>query len=207
MQGNALMTINEAVLQNTVWAMPLRLGSASTGGGETSLFYTRSGTGVGQRITCYTEVYATNGAAPSYEFSANGIDIGRRDGSTWNEGIDAITLSMNASTGKWSIGSLGTTTPTGATTRLDFATVGETFGLKTGTNAAAGTATLSGGTITINTTAITANTMIVLSPGRTSTANMGVHYESARTAGTSFTITSTNASDDSTFDWHFVEKL
>lgn len=154
-----------------------------------------------------TRIYAINGASPKLELSANGIDFGRRDGSTWNETIDAITLSMDATTGKWSIGTFGTTTPTGATTRLDFATVGETFGIKTGTNAAMGTATLSGGTITINTTAITANTMIVLSPGRTSTANMGVHYESARTAGTSFTITSTNASDDSTFDWHFVEKL
>ncbi len=206
-QGNALMTINQAVLQNTVWAMPLRLGSASTGGGETSIYFDRSGTGVGQRITAYTETYATNGASPSFEFSANGIDLGRRDGSTWNEGIDDITLSMDKTTGNWSIGTFGTSTPTGATTRLDFATVGETFGLKTGTNATIGSATMSGGTITINTTAVTANSMIVLSPARTSTANLGIHYESARTAGTSFTITSTNASDDSTFDWHLVEKL
>jgi hypothetical protein len=179
----------------------------SYGGGQTGLYLDRTGTGSGQTIFLQTRIYASNGDAPKLQVGVNGLDIGRRDGSAWNEGIDSITLSMNKTTGKWSIGTFGTSTPTGATTRLDFATVGETFGLKTGTNATIGSATLSGGTITINTTAITANSMIVLSPARTSTANLGIHYESARTAGTSFTITSTNASDNSTFDWHLVEKL
>lgn len=205
--GNAAIDINGAVLSNTSWAMPLYLGFSSFGGGQTGLYFSRSGTGANQTIYQWTTRYAENNDHPLYQLSGNGIDIGRRDGSFWGEGIDAITLSMDKTTGKWSIGTFGATTPTGATTRLDFATVGETFGLKTGTNATIGAATLSGGTITINTTAITANTMIILSPGRTSTANLGIYYESARTAGTSFTITSTNASDDSTFDWHFVEKL
>jgi hypothetical protein len=192
---------------NSTWATPLYLGMDSYGGGQTGLYLDRTGTGSGQTFFLQTRIYASNGDAPKLQVGVNGLDIGRRDGSAWNEGIDSITLSMNKTTGKWSIGTFGTSTPTGATTRLDFATVGETFGLKTGTNATIGSATLSGGTITINTTAITANSMIVLSPARTSTANLGIHYESARTAGTSFTITSTNASDNSTFDWHLVEKL
>lgn len=44
--------------------------------------------------------------------------MGRRDGSTWNEGIDAITLSMDATTGMWKFGSFGTSTPSAATSRI-----------------------------------------------------------------------------------------
>lgn len=85
-------------------------------------------------------------------------------------------------------------------------TLGKTIFFKTGSNAKAGTATLVGGTVTISTTAITANSIITLSIPRTGLLNVGTYEESARTAGTSFVITSSNVLDTSTFDWVLMEK-
>lgn len=67
-----------------------------------------------------------------------------------------------------------------------------------------GTATLSGGTIQIDTTKITSTSFIVLSPGKGSVGNLGTYYESARAAGENFVINSSNASDNSTFDWYLI---
>lgn len=65
----------------------------------------------------------------------------------------------------------------------------------TGTNKALNTVTLSGGTATVNNTLVTANSIISLTYQNCS--NCGTAYISAKTAGTSFVITSTNASDAS----------
>ncbi|MER6382100.1 glycosyl hydrolase family 28-related protein [Streptomyces sp. NPDC001118] len=77
--------------------------------------------------------------------------------------------------------------------------------VKEGTNAKMGTAVLNGTTaVTVSTTAVTANSRIFLSiqtPGGTPASP----YVSARTAGTSFQIKSTGASDTSTVAWHIVE--
>jgi hypothetical protein len=83
-------------------------------------------------------------------------------------------------------------------------TVGCGLGLKEGTNAAMGTATLVGGTVVVSTTKVTANTRIFLTT-QTTGGTMGVLYPSARTAGTSFTITSTSGTDTSTVAWLLVE--
>lgn len=87
-----------------------------------------------------------------------------------------------------------------------FTNIGKTLSVKTGSNAKAGTATLSGGTITINTTAITTNSIIYIGAPRGTLTNLGMYKETARTAGTSFTIGSVNILDSSTFDWWLVEK-
>jgi hypothetical protein len=205
--GNANILAEAITLNNSLWGTPLRLGSANFSTGQTALYMDKTGSGASQTLKISTEAYASNVVQPAYSLFATTFSFGTRN-TTWNDYFAGTRTLQMDSTGKWKVGSLGTSdTVTACTTRFDFATVGETFGLKTGTNATIGTATLSGGTITINTTAVTANSMIVLSPARTSTTNLGIHYESARTAGTSFTITSTNASDDSTFDWHLVEKI
>jgi hypothetical protein len=76
--------------------------------------------------------------------------------------------------------------------------VGKGFRIKEGTNARMGTATLAAGTVTVANTSVTANTRIVLAgTSGVVTANAGALYVSAVTAGTSFTIKSTNASDTS----------
>jgi hypothetical protein len=67
-----------------------------------------------------------------------------------------------------------------------------------------GTVALVGGTATITTTAVTANSQIVLSvqtPGGT----VGIPSITAKTAGTSFVITSTSATDTSTIFWQIVD--
>jgi len=76
--------------------------------------------------------------------------------------------------------------------------------IKEGTNATLGTATLVGGTITINTTKVTANSRIFVTI-QTAGGTVGTQYVSARTAGTSFDITSTSGTDTSTIAWFIVE--
>lgn len=73
-----------------------------------------------------------------------------------------------------------------------------------GSNASAGTGTLSGGTATIATTAVTASSLIFLTDTSSSTTNVGSLTVSAKTAGTGFVVTSTLALDTSTFNWMIV---
>ena len=71
--------------------------------------------------------------------------------------------------------------------------------------AVAGAGTLSGGTATISTTAVTANSLIfVTDTGGGVLANIGSLYISAKSAGTSFTVTSTNVLDSSTFSFFII---
>lgn len=87
---------------------------------------------------------------------------------------------------------------------LSLSEVGKTFKIKEGTNAKMGTSVLVGGTIIVSTTAVTANSRILLSiqtPGGT----VGTPYISERSSGTSFTITSTSATDTSTVAWIVIE--
>jgi len=80
--------------------------------------------------------------------------------------------------------------------------------IKTGTNATAGTATLVAGTVTISTTKVTANSIILLTPQTLGTilrpTGVGV---TARTAGTSFVITSMDITDTSIIGWIIIEPV
>lgn len=76
--------------------------------------------------------------------------------------------------------------------------------IPTGSNASAGTGTLSGGTVTISTTAVTSNSLIFLQDTASSLTNVGVLAVSSKSAGTSFTVTSANVLDTSTFNWLIV---
>lgn len=69
----------------------------------------------------------------------------------------------------------------------------------TATTFAAGTTTLVSGTITVSTTAITASSNVILT--LQNCVNCGTIYLNGRTAGTSFTITSTNVLDGSLVYW------
>lgn len=84
-------------------------------------------------------------------------------------------------------------------------TAGNGYYVKEGTNATMGVSgAMTAGTITISTTKVTASSRIFLtiqSPGGTP----GAVYISARSAGTSFTITSTSGTDTSTVAWLIVE--
>ncbi|MEV7675094.1 glycosyl hydrolase family 28-related protein [Streptomyces sp. NPDC088752] len=74
-----------------------------------------------------------------------------------------------------------------------------------GTGARMGTATLVGGTVTVNTTAIQAGSVVMLTT-QTPGGTVGALYVSARTAGTSFTISSNSSSDTSTVGWRILDQ-
>lgn len=82
--------------------------------------------------------------------------------------------------------------------------VGNGFYIKEGSNATMGTATLSGGTVVVSTTKVTANSRIFLT-NNTLGGTAGFLRVSARTAGTSFTILSSNAADTSVIAWVLLE--
>jgi len=83
-------------------------------------------------------------------------------------------------------------------------TAGAGLQVKEGSNARMGLSTLVGGTVVVANTSVTANTRVFLT-AQTSGASPGALRVSARTAGTSFTITSTSGSDTSTVAWLLVE--
>ncbi len=100
------------------------------------------------------------------------------------------------------------TTPQSITNgSVTIATAGYGLEIKEGSNAKMGLATLSGGTVTVSTTAVTANSRIFLTDQGGTVTNLGSVYISARTAGTSFTISSTNILDASDVAWMIVEPL
>lgn len=79
-----------------------------------------------------------------------------------------------------------------------------TLKLNDGANEQMGIATLVGGTVTVNNTKITANTRIFYAVD-VAGGTQGFLRISARTAGTSFTITSTSGTETSTVVWMLVE--
>jgi hypothetical protein len=82
--------------------------------------------------------------------------------------------------------------------------LGKTIKVKEGSNAKMGATALTAGAATVSTTAVTASSRIFLTcntPGGTP----GFLRVSARTAGTSFTITSSSGSDTSTVAWLLLE--
>jgi len=79
-----------------------------------------------------------------------------------------------------------------------------TFAINDGANEQMGLATLVGGTLVVNNTKITANTRVFLSV-QTAGGTQGFLRIAARTAGTSFTITSTSGTETSTVAWLLVE--
>jgi hypothetical protein len=88
---------------------------------------------------------------------------------------------------------------------LSLQTVGNGIKIKEGTNATMGNATLSGGSVVVSTTKVTANSRIFITDQGGTITNLGILYISARTAGTSFTISSSNVLDASNVSWLIIE--
>jgi hypothetical protein len=82
--------------------------------------------------------------------------------------------------------------------------VGKGYYIKEGTNATMGVATMVAGTVVVNTTKVTATSRIMLTPQNAS-GTAGSVSVSARTAGTSFTILSTNILDTRDVAWIIFE--
>jgi lysophospholipase L1-like esterase len=85
-------------------------------------------------------------------------------------------------------------------------TVGKGLEVKEGSNAKQGTATLTAGTVTVSNTSVTANSRIFLTLQSLGTVTVPKEVAvTARTAGTSFTITSADATDTSVVAYEIYE--
>lgn len=73
-----------------------------------------------------------------------------------------------------------------------------------GADAVVGVATMAAGAVTVSTTSVTASSKIYLSHAGATITNAGTLYVGTITAGTSFQIKSTNASDTDTVNWWIV---
>lgn len=99
-----------------------------------------------------------------------------------------------------------TSTLVTVTGNVSLGTAGNKLLVKEGTNASMGVATLVAGTVTVNTTLVTASSRIFLSVQSLGTVAVATPIAvTARTAGTSFTITSSAITDTSVIAWHIVE--
>lgn len=144
---------------------------------------------------------AVNGQA--YYLDAMGMWEGV--GGVWSEGGTPTNMSVVSKDGVIvsQVDANGTQTNTGD---LILSTAGKGLQIKEGSNAKMGTATLSGGTVTVSTTAVTASSRIFLTVQSLGTVTTPKAIAvTARTAGTSFVITSADATDTSVVAWMLVE--
>lgn len=87
---------------------------------------------------------------------------------------------------------------------LSVETAGKGLKVKEGTNARMGVNTLVAGTVTVNTTAVGSSSRIFLT-GQDNSGTVGELTVSARTAGTSFTILSSSATDTRSVAWLIID--
>lgn len=152
----------------------------------------------------------TNGADAFDRFRLRGdgrLDWGAgtatRDTNLYRSGVGALTTDTFFAMGSGQSGGAFSVFGNAANS-LSLGSAGGGLAVKEGTNARSGVATLVGGTATVSNTSVTATTRIQL----TSNADGGTPgwlRVSARTAGTSFTITSSSGTDTSTVAWFLVE--
>lgn len=153
----------------------------------------------------YVDIYANTGRVAQFNFSSTGGQYLKMVNATTGnspsiaaEGSDTnITLAL---AGK---GTGNVAVTTGA---LAINTVGKGLQIKTGTNSKAGTATLVAGTVTVANTSVTANSIIMLT-SQVNGGTPGFLRVTAKTAGTSFVITSSSGTDTSTVAWHIIELI
>jgi hypothetical protein len=167
--------------------------------------------------------FALTGTSPTFTFS-NSVNVSTfslsvgtastaaRLVSTYNSG-DQLRLAYDGSNyTTFQVGSGGdmTITPTGGDISIGgnvkLNSSGNGLYIAEGSNATMGTATLSGGTVTVNNTKVTANTRIFLTVGTLGTVAVAQAVAvTARSVGTSFTITSAGITDTSVVQYLLVE--
>lgn len=159
--------------------------------------------GAGSSITNQYGFYATagmTGAANNYGFFG-AIPSGSN---RWNLYMSGTALNYVA--GRFLFGTLtdDATNQVQVAGNIAAVTAGSGFRIKEGSNAKMGTATLVAGSVVVSNTSVTANSRILL----TSNADGGTPgwlRVSARTASTSFTITSSSGTDTSTVAYLIME--
>lgn len=147
--------------------------------------------------------------ATGFQVTADGVlsapggqSVGGNNAVTGNETVGG-TLTVDGFTSLASAQTSGDFTSFGAN-GITAGTAGGGLRIKEGANAMMGTATLVGGTVTVPTTKVTANSRVFLTAQNTG-GTPGALRVSGRSAGTSFTVTSTSGSDTSAVAWMIVE--
>lgn len=122
--------------------------------------------------------------------------------------LDGVTLQYVAAGGQAAnqtiTGTLTVTGPANIGGNLSITTAGKGLLVKEGSNAKQGTATLTAGAAVVANTSVTATSRILLT-SQADGGTPGFLRVSARTAGTSFTITSSSGTDTSTVAYQIFE--
>ena len=108
---------------------------------------------------------------------------------------------MNSSDGSMQLSATSSITVSSTDFKLDSRS--KLF-MGTASNSSAGKVTLVAGSATVNTTSVQTSSIILLTVQGGTLTNVGSQYISARTAGTSFTISSLNILDTSTVGWVII---
>ena len=120
--------------------------------------------------------------------------------------IDTLTLTTMTVTNRWGVYSADVLATNFFGGAISLGVAGAGLLIKEGSNATSGVATLVGGTVVISTTKVTANSRIYLGVQSLGTVSVATPIAvTARTGGTSFTITSSNVTDTSVVSWLIIE--
>lgn len=185
--------------------------SANTGGSGGGLIFT-AGAHTGQ--TTATEItdinYNLSAAMTLVDGTVGNMRAARFQGRTYNKTTTLVTLTKASTLSVSSpIAGTGVTITTNAAIECDgnllLPTAGNGLYIKQGANATCGRGTLVGGTLTVSTTKATSTCEIFLTDRGGTVTNLGTIYISSVSSGTSFTVTSSNILDVSTFSWFIVE--
>jgi hypothetical protein len=149
----------------------------------------RTGTNTGGQAINYNAQQGTGNASTGNANHIFNCPTATTSGTTVQSEVARLTISEASTT---------------LTNDLKLSTAGNGLYVKEGTNATLGRSTLVAGTVVVSTTKVTASSEIFVTI-QSAAGTLGTVYISARTAGTSFTITSTSALDTSIVAWFIVE--
>lgn len=180
-----------------------------------NLSYQNVNASTGASATAMVQASNKTTAATLFQFGTNyatsGLFTANLTALVAGGGVGLLYANTAAGTyHKWSIGG---TAAANEVMNLDInglslSTVGMGLKIKEGTNATMGVATLVGGTVVVSTTKVTANSRIQLTIQSLGTVTIPTTVGvTARTGGTSFTITSANVSDTSVIAWQIIEPI
>lgn len=169
--------------------------SGGTYGADTNFYRTAAG---------ILNVNAVSGTAVGFNFrraaSVDGVIV-------YNSGALSITTNSAASiilaTNNIAALTLDSSQNTTAAGDVKTSTIGKTFYVKSGSNAKAGTFTLSSGAATVANTSVTANSVIDITI-KTSSGTPGAYRITGTVVGTSFTVAGL-ATDNSTYNYIIFE--
>lgn len=141
-----------------------------------------------------SRLYIRGGDAPSMSFALAGPEA-------WQWSIDGgVGMWSNIPTEFADVVTISSSMVTGPITM----TTASVLNISSGTNTRAGNLTLVAGTKTVSNTTVTSNTIVMLTR-KTSGGTTGTAINYTVSAGASFTVTSNNALDTSTFSYFLIE--